>query len=448
MKHVVFFLAVILFISVISCSKDADELILETANLKNDKELAKVRLAFSKIVSIAFENQNFREYFKNNFGTSNGNRYLKECVIALHANDKVLSNGTTLISFLSGICDKEVGDVLGEGFMEEILTIDPLVMIKLPDIFLDFDWDINKMAPYCIAVLPETFAINQDLIAYHFCNDIKKIAAGSIPDFLHVYVKSSDDHIMINPMDGLNPFNQSIFEFLPQIELCDTALTDVYAISKKHEFMQEYIIVDIKEAFNVWHKECGYSSLYTNVQNCNQECQRLCPNATNITVLESFFNNNSIFFDVEQDLKHRESLTLYGQFRIYSKKLFIGAIAVPIRFSALGTRKYTIKSMAKKLSDIPRIQITKTDNHSGLDEIPIKYLIKKDDEIDVVAYDFGIIYYGDTSIPIILNSGFNHEAPIVIHAERTNPLGSNILDYCDYAQTDHESAGCTLRFKY
>ena len=208
MKHVVFFLEVILFISVISCSKDADELILETANLKNDKELAKVRLAFSKIVSIAFENQNFREYFKNNFGTSNGNRYLKECVIALHANDKVLSNGTSLISFLSSICDKEVGDVIGESFMEEILTIDPLVMIKLPDIFLDFDWDMNKMAPYCIAVLPETFALNQDLIAYHFCNDIKKIAAGSIPDFLHVYVKSSEDHIMINPIDGLNPLKQ------------------------------------------------------------------------------------------------------------------------------------------------------------------------------------------------------------------------------------------------
>jgi len=448
MKHLVILLTAFILITSLSCSKDSDELILNTANLKNDKELAKVRLAFSKIVSIAFENQDFSEYFKNNFGTSHGNTYLKECVISVHANDKVLSNGTSLISFLSSICDKEVGDVLGRSFMEEILTIDPLVMIKLPDIFLDFDWDIDKMAPYCIAVLPETFALNQDLIAYHFCNDSKKIKAGSNPDFLHVFVKSSEDHIMINPIDGLNPIKHSIFEFLPQIEFCNKALIDVYAVSKKHKFMQEYLIVDLKEAFNIWQKECGYSSIYTNVQNCNQECQRLCPNATNITVLESFFNNNSIFIDAEQDLKHRESLTLHGQFRIYSKQLFIGSIAVPIRFSELGTRKYNIKPLAKKISDVPRIKITKIDDHSQFKEISIKYLIKKHDEMDIVAYDFGIVYYGDTSIPIILNSGFINENPILIHVERTNFLGSNILDYCDYAQTDHLSAGCTLRFKY
>ncbi len=448
MKLINLWLSGFLLITSLSCSKDFDELILNTSIQKNDKELAKMRLAFAKIVSIAFENPNFREYFKNNFGVLNSNKYLNECVIALHANDKVLSNGTSLISFLSSICDKEINDVIGQNFMEEILTKDPLVMIKLPDVFLNFDWNIEKMAPYCIAVLPETFALNQDLIAYHFCNDPKKIKAGSIPEIFHVYIKSSEDHVMINPTNDLNQKEHSILEFLPQLQFCNKALLDVYADSKKHEFMREFLIVDLKKAFKTWQKQCGYLSMFTNTQNCTEECQRLCPNSTNVTVLESFFNTKPIFFDVEQDLKHRETFTLHGQFRIYSKQLFIGSIAVPIRFSELGTRRYLISSKAKKMSDLPSIQITKIDDVSRFDEIPIKYLIKKDNEKDIVAYDFGIVYYGDTSTPIVLNPGFLNEEPILIHAERTNPLGSNILEYCDYAQTDHLSAGCTLRFKY
>lgn len=448
MKLIILIFTTFILATSLSCSKDSDELILKTSNLKNDKELAKLRLAFAKIVSIAFENQNFREYFKNNFGTPNGNNYFKECVIALHSNDKVLSNGTSLVSFLSSICDNEINDVIGKSFMQEILTKDPLVMIKLPDVFLNYNWDIEKMAPYCISVLPETVALNQDLIGYHFCNEPRMFKAGSTPEILHVYIKSSEDHVMINPSDGLNPKNHSIFEFLPQLEFCNNAIFDVYAGSNKHEFIKEYLIVDLKKAFDTWQKKCGYTSIFTNTHNCTKECQRFCPNATNVTVLESFFNINTVFYDVEQDLKHKETFTLHGQFRVLSKQLFIGAVAVPIRFSELGTRRYSISTKAKKISDLPNLKITKIDDISRFNEIPIKYLINKDNEKDIVAYDFGIVYYGDTSIPIVLNPGVLNEEPIIIHAERSNPLGSNILEYCDYAQTDHLSAGCTLRFKY
>ena len=448
---------VVLFIGftiLYSCSKDVyteGHSITEIAKSKpaEYQELSKMRMSFAKIVALAFENKEFRSYFKNHFGTLTKEFYYEERVFGKHANDKVLQDGTTLKDLLKSIRDTEVISIYGNGIIDKILKEDPLISIKLPDLFQNFDWNTDKAAPMVIAVVPEIFS-NAQFIGYHFCNDSKSFITGTIPQVFHVYVKKADDHIIVDKKSLFTQNGYELFEYLPQIKNCPSALNKVIGESNPYHTLTDYIYLNKKKAFKLWRETCGFRGSYTKTDGCAEKCPRKCNSLqTSPTVLDQLLNENTIFLRAEQSLAFRESFTLHGQFRIYSKKQFLGSIAIPsIRFSEFQTRKFTVKLLSSRLSQVPKMNITLIETPQTAQPIMIQYVISNSSAQEPIAYDFGVLHYGDIEQNVQLNPDFVHEEQIIVHPERSTPFNGGVIEYCDKAINDQIGAGCILRYRY
>ena len=135
-------LSLVIFLSctlLLSCQKDplpqVDSIQELTKELNSEvKYRTQLRLAFGSTVANAFADPRFSEYILNTSKRSNS-KFYDEIVFALHMNEKVYSD-KTLLDVLYDARSEEVVDLFGSELFDRILKDDPLVSIKIPDVFL------------------------------------------------------------------------------------------------------------------------------------------------------------------------------------------------------------------------------------------------------------------------------------------------------------------------
>ena len=253
--RIVQFLLLLTSLLILSCTKDEfteGHSIIEISKSKpiDIQELVRSRLLFAKIVSIAFGNREFRQYFKTNFGTKskNGN-YFEECLLIAHLDDKVLADGSTLKVYLNSIRDFELSNIIHESIIDFVLKNDKMVSIKLPDLFVDFTWNIDEILPVVIATYPEQYS-NVNFIGYHYCNDSEFYLTGDVPQVFHVYIKHSEDYVLVNETD----FDDN-FEYLPQLIKCEVSIGKIISQSAIYQGKR---IVNLKSAYNICIRPMNY----------------------------------------------------------------------------------------------------------------------------------------------------------------------------------------------
>ena len=402
------------------------------------QELTKARLLLAKIVSIAFGNSEFRQYFKTNFATkSKGGNYFEECLLIRHLDDKVLTDGTSLRGFLNKIRDDEVSSIISEPIVEYVLDIDEMVAIKLPDLFVNFEWNINEVIPVVIGTYPEQFS-NANFIGYHYYNDSEFYITGNIPQVFHVYIKHSEDYILLDENDG-----SYFYEFLPQGNKCKELLNRVVDESDLYNGKR---VVNLKSAYKLWFEICSFKGDYINTDDCDEVCQRNCSNPINYNiVLDHISINRPIFYLANSNLDYRESCTLYFQSRDLNQQINFQDFAVPnIRYAELG-RLFRINKLSNKLRKIPKLSI---EDDLSLNEIPyaIKYLM-----IDLpntnLYYNLTLLQYGDSYYKIkLLDPNFENKFNPANALEVVTSFF--LFSECIDANTNDHSGGINMNFRY
>ena len=205
-KHLTF---LSLFILIASCSKDdfsSDRNIVAWAENSNPnfKDLTQIRLAFGKSVARALGEQEFRAYIKEK-STIPGEQIYHELLFAL-IKDDILPSGRTVAQLIQAHEDDEVKEIFGEILMDRVANDDPMVAIKLPDVFHQYDWDTQNVTPFVGVETPTKIKVGQWNLHYVFyyyngyhelIEDYESRNYENIKYF-YLMVKYASDHILIN----------------------------------------------------------------------------------------------------------------------------------------------------------------------------------------------------------------------------------------------------------
>lgn len=405
------------------------------------QELARCRMALAKIVSLAFCNSEFRSYFRNKFGSQSLNGpYIEECLLLKFENDIVLSNGTTLIEFLNSIRDEEIDCIYQGHLIDKLWEIDKSATIKMPDIFIDYNWDINHAVPVVIASYPEKYA-NHSFIGYHSKNESKFYEAGRIPQILHVYIKGSEDYVIIDVNTLRDKYGNDLQEFLPQINYCKGLKDEMI---KKSEKKGNDLIINLKLAYKSWFELCSFNGRYFNEPNCTLCCPRACENPENTQyILENLSIDELSFFQANSDLAFRESAGIFFQFIDKQQSIHYDDFVIPnLRYSELG-RKFDVQGIINHISKIPYLRIVES-NQLKSPHQNIQYLIsngiKTNINFNITLLQYGDIYFKKRFLNSEFTNPFNPENAILI--------GSGIYLNCDSNNVHSSSGGVNVLFRY
>ena len=193
--------------------------------------------------------------------------HFPELFFGLGHDEIVTPSGATLHQHLKAAVDQEVFDLFGDTFLDQVLQYDPCVVIKLPDVFRTFDWDVEKLRPATIAQIPYTLFPEQILgddnrfLAYYF-NGPKAVSYSQF-DYFYVAVKYSEDYTLLDKQNLINEKVISFYEFLPQALECDNAMkNEIIALDKPHLFHTNMIVVNKMQAFLHWRDNYGFKGKY------------------------------------------------------------------------------------------------------------------------------------------------------------------------------------------
>ncbi len=184
--------------------------------------------------------------------------------------------------------DTEIKEIFGTRLIDEILDHDPCVVIKIPDVFKNLDWDIEKVIPH-VYVNSSVRIKNGNqpnsengLISYHYSGKHDFISY-YVPNFVsvrhfHITVKYSEDYVLVNN-NNLNELGFSLFDIIPQLENCwDDISHDVLNVSKPSN-NPGWMYIPKFRAFEIWREKCGEKGPYIIddpdciALNCYRDCE-------------------------------------------------------------------------------------------------------------------------------------------------------------------------------
>jgi hypothetical protein len=431
----------------LSCRKDLEFKNVNMLDIIASKEpelqeMVKMRLSLAKVVSIAFQDDEFTHYFKDRFGKrSERGDFFEECLLIRHAEDKVLRDGTTLRQFLNRIRDQEVMGLLGSNFIDRILEHDLRVTLKLPDMFLSYDWDTKNVRPAVFATYPAK-SYEDDLVGYHFGKVVEKNMAIVMPQVFHINIKASEDFVLFHKGTLLDEFHSNIFEYLPQLVECAAAKGLIFAAA---EIIQDKIVVDLRKAFQVWHEKCSFQGTYIDTSGCTELCQRNCVNPpTTNYVFDHFRLNNFLTFNALTEVYFRETFALNTQFYDFTNLYHPTPVAVPvIRLSELG-KVFEVRDLKRRKGMLSYLEISWFFSNVESNPVAVNYLIGDYPGANI-SCGFSYIVYGDRFyvstefVPTFLNQ---------IKAKRVLLLGQDNYEECDLATAAIRSSGFNFVFRY
>ncbi len=347
MRNVVcFFLIAILF----SCQKE---------NINNDKNIAawtqhipeqnrdlyQIRLAFGKTLAKALKDRELRDFIKQQSKIP-GERIYKELVFGL-IKDEVLPSGKTVMQVVREHEDCEVKELFGETLMDRVANDDPMVAIKLPDVFHQYDWDTQNVTPFVGVETPSRIKVGQWELhfAFYYYNGyhelIKDFESRNYENIKYFYlmVKYASDHILINVNSMTNEKNITLDEFIPQIKLCKAnILPDILKSGIRDDKSPNKIYLNLRTCFDIWYDQCSYKGPFLYDQEpclresslCPRDCIQDNPLLSN-AVLTGFDIRKDIVLFQLGDLFDESFIHSYHYFKKNGNTFDICRIAIPER---------------------------------------------------------------------------------------------------------------------
>ena len=283
MKFRLLFIIIIFLIS--SCHKDrlpfqSRSISDLTGNLTGEiKQRTQLRLSFAKAVANALEDVEFRDYIYRT-SKENTKSFFNEIVFAIHKDDIVVGN-KSLETVIKEAADKEITDLYGADFINKVLEEDPLVAIKIPDIYYKFNWEIESYAPMVGVWTPIYIdSETKSFVGYHYSGFMDYLHTDKIINYFLIVVKYSEDYIMFNPSTWMNEKNISIFELIPQLDNCsDTIFKYIDKIGLNNPKLNDFIYIKKRLIADYYINKCESDYIYFGemaMQNCEEECVRDC----------------------------------------------------------------------------------------------------------------------------------------------------------------------------
>ena len=294
---------IILLASILACNKNEEEFNPKTIKQISDlyppylRPLSELRLALSKTVANGLNDSKFREYIQKT-SKANTTRGFNEILLEVHKKDIVKDN-LSLEDFLKGHVPSDAKEIFGDSLFYFLHKDDPCVVIKIPDIFYDYNWDIHKISPMVYAGVPSEI-LNPPYYAFHASGYQEEFIDTWNPTHFYITVKLSEDYSLYDINTWDNEKNINLYEVLPQAFEggCWEILEEKIAISgidygndPKRKYIHRF------KAFEIWREHCAYKGPLLMNNPCGKPNLRDCvgPDESRL-ILKSFKIHNEIQF--------------------------------------------------------------------------------------------------------------------------------------------------------
>ncbi|MEZ4977658.1 MAG: hypothetical protein R2802_14045, partial [Flavobacteriaceae bacterium] len=160
-----------------------------------------MRLAFGKTLARALIEPELRNYIKEK--SVYNDTIFNELVFSLIKHDK-LPSGKTISELLYDYEDEEVKSLFGDSLQEILRINDPLISIKLPDIFTNVNWDAKNIVPLIGVETPTPLIMPHygGKYMFYYYNGYQELISPQSSEpydnikYLYLMVKYSSDYIL------------------------------------------------------------------------------------------------------------------------------------------------------------------------------------------------------------------------------------------------------------
>jgi len=372
------------------------------------RRLAQLRLSLAKTTARALANKNFREYiFKKS--KEGSDLFFNEIVLEFNKGDMVLQN-ENLITFLNKYVSNDVKALFGDSLFVYLSIEDPCVVLKIPDIFYNYTWDLNNTIPMVYAGVPSLF-LNGGYQAYHHSGYHEEIVDGGLPEHFYLTVKLSEDYRLYDKNHWINTLGISLFEELPQIQYddCWDKIEDSLIYSGRPSVhYPDLLYIHKFKAFEMWKRLCSYRGPLLMNSGCTQPKLRDCvPFGESNLVLKSIKIQNSILTIILSP-NFTDCFNFYCQMSTDLGESSRTVCIPSLRHNLLNARKVVIKEKFKKICfedigeiTIPKMEIEVFDSESAR-EIEVNMEIVKSFKYNAMTFNLFFAIYKDLSRPAVI----------------------------------------------
>ncbi len=300
-----------------------DILSLTSGFNKDNKYLFTNRLAFAKLLAKALEGAELKDYIKRISKDKTTNTF-NEIVFALHKDD-IIEDGKILQDYIVDEMDNEVKSLYKGDFITKILEQDPMLVIKLPDIFYDVDWDVSDFSPMVYAKTIDQIGedkLGPYYIGYHCSGYQDKLHKVRKVNKFSLIVKYSEDYILLDVDKLVNYQGLPLSVIFPQYSLSVWQKLKGKILAQSYKSPNDNNMYYIKKRvmFDLYKEleETEYRN-YFDPSVCNEKCVRDCFHVdstynTVVSLTESIDLTNT-FWESTYVLKENEDmLMLYNAF--------------------------------------------------------------------------------------------------------------------------------------
>lgn len=233
-----YYLVLLMFIAIAGCNRKEEFDILESRiNFEPSSchipsiaasPLHEKHLRFAKLFAVALGRSSALRQAVKDAAVVEGQDYFEE--ILLHDFLDSMVGEQTVRARLSQVYPDVSGMVSGQtfdSFMEDLLSSDPLLVIKIPDWFHDTTWNAELTSPYVISNRRAS-----DQLLYGFDAEGSCFSKVSYYEFsnIEIVIKTSEDYLWVAGADFLSPY--------PEFCMSHEEFFDTYARS----FSGNYLI--------------------------------------------------------------------------------------------------------------------------------------------------------------------------------------------------------------
>lgn len=472
MRHTLQFLLLIGIVFFISCTKndfsDDRNITSWTEHIPTqNRDLYQIRLAFGKTLAAALKEKELRAFIKQK-SIIPGEKVYQELVYALIKDEK-LASGKTVAQVIQAHEDVEVKELFGETLLDRVATDDPMMAIKLPDVFYEKDWDTDALIPFVGVQTPSQ--INFSYVFYfhngyhELLQEFEKVFYKDVKYF-YLMLKYSTDHTLINVNNMANEKNISLYELFPQFEYCSTNIIPQILKSgiRSVDSPNEIILSKIK-CYEIWSELCSYKGDFGYTSDtCGLlfECPRDCDP-------DNPLNRNIVLsgFEVRNDLYilgglFEESANVSFDFIALNNDAEYRRFVVPsVRYFGLDKFKVNVTISNREMIfenskfNVPLVSTEYQTTNNQSKWIPINSLMYNDaskDQNNEYDYCVNLIFYEDAVNTFDVRSelfyclkGF-YNGNLQLNSTRYKSVMSSDHDWCSLGGIFNDNYGVEVKF--
>jgi len=385
-----FYIYVILFFSLIVISCRDEVLPYSYENISSvtsdySGELlfkTQLRLAFGKAFANALKNIEFRIYIKGK-SKENTTKYFNELLFSTLESDIVFDSKTFGDYVKEGI-DDEIKKLFGDSLVDMVMKYDPMVTIKIPDIFYNTEWEIEKYSPIVYVKTINVFGVGNEsyYLGYHFSGYQDKLLRYKKVEKYSIIIKYSEDYILVNRVSYLDIHNVRLYDLIPQIKNdCGAEIVQrVINNSKEYELNKKWVFIKKKALFENYVDHCELSNSIFVDSNCVENCKRDCieKDSTYNTLISFSMRYDNISILVEKTrvlVENADILMLYNSFSRDGWKVIDKYLLAGLRKDDYVNRDISLNvdMVKRKYDEIGKVLLPMIDFKETIEKFPKGY---------------------------------------------------------------------------